>query len=297
MASERPDRLELAAHVGVRDHREVLETETLGLAARVLVGEREGALDAGEDLRPGLRDDGRVGAEELPLLVGERAIGLRQDPLGLALEHVQAVDRRRDGGHQLHCARATPDHRHRLAGQVLRGVPLRRVHEQASERTEPGQVGPGAFVEHADRADEHLAGVRTGVGAHLPSCSSIVPRRARAPSRRSAGARAGRDGWRSPPDTRGSRAAPRTCATSRASGRTRTSRDVTGCRTPRRGMRCDATSRPRRPPVRGSRSPRNRPRAAWHRDRALPAPLPRSLFGARSHPVLRPRHGPYERNN
>ncbi len=47
-----------------------------------------------------------------------------------------------NGGDDLHGRRTTSDHCHSLAFQVVRVVPLRRVHQFTFEQVETGNVGP-----------------------------------------------------------------------------------------------------------------------------------------------------------
>ena len=83
----------------------------------------------------------RVPAEAGQLFGAEGAVGLWHHPRGRALENRQFPSGIGDFGDNLHTAGPRADHRHLLAGQVDRRVPLRGVHDLAGEVAEPGDVG------------------------------------------------------------------------------------------------------------------------------------------------------------
>ncbi len=61
------------------------------------------------------------------------AVAPRQEPVAGPLEHVQPARPRRNLRHELNRARAGPDHRHALPGQVERVIPAGRVEAHARE--------------------------------------------------------------------------------------------------------------------------------------------------------------------
>ena len=147
-------RRELRPHLRILDGLQVVETDLLGRLDGRRVRERDHRLDAVVDLlaQRGCRGGSRL--EPGDLLVGERRVDLRQDPLRLALEDVELRHVRRDDRDELHRARGGADHRDPLTFEVVGPVPPGGVEHRALERIEPRDVGPVEVAEHADRADD-----------------------------------------------------------------------------------------------------------------------------------------------
>ena len=122
-------------------------------------------------------DDGvGVGAELGELRVGEGRVLLGQHPVRRALVERELPDVLGDLGHELHRARGTADHGHRLAGEVVVVIPPRRVEQRARERVEPGDVGFHRRAEHAERADDHVGlELVTGLEREAPHRPFVVP--------------------------------------------------------------------------------------------------------------------------
>ena len=176
--------------------------------------------------------------EQAPLPLGVAPVGLRQDPRRRAL-----VDRRRAGGRcdlrdELDRARARADHRDAAAGEVDVVVPLGGVEGRArrSPRSPParGIAGRVSWPQAVTRMSNERSSPSVGPRRSSARVSASNSARGDLGARAAGGGRS-RTVRRPPPGRRGSRHAARSVATSRARGRTRTSRGATARRRRRPG--------------------------------------------------------------
>ena len=130
-----------------------------------------------------------IGGEVGQLLLGERRVFFRRDPVRRPLVDGERADDRRDLGDELHRAGGAADHRDRLTGEVVVVVPTGRVEDRAAEPVEARDVGRDGRTEHAERAHDDvglddLAVVADGQAPHRGRRRPIAPARTSVPSRR-----------------------------------------------------------------------------------------------------------------